>query len=268
MTNRLEPIQLQKQKEVDALRELVAQDAQHPIMKFLRGENHVTHSTTFKQALNKPGSIAVIAEIKRKSPSKGLIAPIIDPVKLAHTYAAGGADALSILTDTHFFNGHLDDLTQVARQLQTRPLPILRKDFIIDKIQIAEAAAAHAHAVLFIVAVLGQETQVFLEYARSINMDVLIEVHDRDELELALHCGAEIIGINNRDLKTFEVDTKRASELIKHIPDSIVTVAESGILDPQQVHHYYHDGFNAVLIGEALVKSDNPALFIKSCHHA
>jgi len=264
MNNSLETIVLHKQKEVAALQAFVSKHADHPITKILRGDSSTPHAASFKQALN-DSSIAIIAEIKRKSPSKGSIAPITDPVKLAQTYRAGGANALSILTDSPFFGGHINDLLQVANQMHNESIAILRKDFIIDKIQIAESAASNASAILCIVAVLGNQIQYFLEYARTLNMDVLVEVHDRDELALALDCGAEIIGINNRDLKTFNVDTKRASELIPYIPKQIITVAESGIADPLQVKQYACEGFNAVLIGEALVKSDDPALFIRNC---
>lgn len=267
MTNCLESILINKKREVAGLYALLEEDSENPMAKALVGE-HETHSlASFKKGLNKT-SIAVIAEIKRKSPSKGPIAPIVNPVQLAETYIAAGAGALSVLTDTNFFGGHINDLIEVRKQLSNQTIPILQKDFIVDKIQIAQAAVAHVSAVLCIVAVLGKKLNSYLEYASMLNIDVLVEVHNRDELNMALDCGAEIIGINNRDLKTFQVDINRASELISYIPPNIIKVAESGIIHPSQVQKYYREGFNAVLIGEALVKSHDPAKFIQGCCHA
>src|SRR5262249_6596929 len=163
-----------------------------------------------------------------------------------------------ILTDQHFFAGKIDDLIQVAEAVREHSIPIIRKDFIIDPLQIVEAALAGASAVLCIVAVLGQKTKDLLEFARSINLDVLVEVHDDEELKIALDCGANIIGINNRNLKTLDVDTERALQIVSTIPDTIIEVAESGISDPALARQYYLAGFDAVLIGEALVKSANP----------
>lgn len=262
MTNRLDAILLQKQKEVILLKAQLAENNNHPIHDVLNGKCNLVREITFKQALSQ-GSIAIIAEIKRRSPSKGQISKILDPVKLAEAYKAGGASALSILTDTQFFDGHLDDLIGIRHHFPE--MPILRKDFIVDKIQIAEAKLAKASAVLCIVAVLGKELKFYLDYARALNIQVLVEVHDEDELLIALDSGAEIIGINNRDLKTFEVDTNRASELLAKIPKGIIKVVESGIDSPLLVKRYALEGFDAALIGEALVKSQNPAAFIKAC---
>lgn len=170
------------------------------------------------------------------------------------------------MTDNAFFGGHLDDLTQVATALHTQPQPTLRKDFIIDTIQIAEAVTAGADAILCIVAVLQQKTKKLLDYAKTMGIDVLVEVHDRAELDIALASGAQIIGVNNRDLTTLHVDTDQAFRLIEHIPPSIIKVAESGILTPQLAQDYYRAGFDAVLIGEALVTSSHPAEFIRACH--
>lgn len=266
MTNRLEPILLQKQLEVADLRQRLEHDASHPIAQVLSGELQLKRSPGFKEVLKSP-LLTVIAEIKRKSPSKGVLAPISDPVNLAQRYISGGAGALSILTDKEFFGGHIDDLIQVADRVGEQSIPIIRKDFIIDNLQIAEAAVAGASAVLCIVSVLGQKTKVLLEFARSINIDVLVEIHNLDELQIALDCGADIIGINNRNLHSFTVDTKQALQLVAEIPDTIIKVAESGITDPAMAGQYYQAGFDAVLIGEALVKSDNPEQFIQECRH-
>ena len=267
MTNKLDSI-LQQSKLKWRRYQLLEQNKNHTIVKFLRGELK-QDAPSYKNALRTP-ELAVIAEIKRQSPSKGLIAPIRDPILLAKRYCAGGANALSILTDTHFFGGSLDDLSQTAAALQNQntPLPILRKDFVIDTVQIAEAAAAGASAVLCIVAVLGRQLPTFLNFARSINMDVLVEVHDTDELHIALESGAEIIGINNRDLRTFTVNTDRSLQLVSHIPAEVIKVAESGITAPALARQYAQAGFDAVLIGEALVTSTEPEQFIRACKHA
>jgi indole-3-glycerol phosphate synthase len=266
MTNRLEPILLQKQREVALLRQQLEQNSNNPITQLLRGELQLQRAANFKKVL-KTNSLAVIAEIKRKSPSKGMIATISDPIHLAQRYILGGASALSILTDQDFFGGHINDLIQVADTVHEQSIPIIRKDFIIDPLQIAEAAVAGASAVLLIVSVLGQKTKELLEFARSINIDVLVEIHDQDELNIAFDCGANIIGVNNRNLNTFDVDMKRALQLVSAIPNTIIKVAESGITDPALAHQYHQAGFDAVLIGEALVKSANPEQFIMECRH-
>ncbi len=266
MTNRLEPILLQKQREVAELYKLLLHDRDHPIAQVLNGERPLKHLPEFKKVL-KSSSLAVIAEIKRRSPSKGMLAPITNPTDLAQRYISGGANALSILTDEKFFDGHMDDLIRVADSVHGQSIPIIRKDFIIDKVQIAEALVAGASAVLCLVSALGQKTQALLEFARSLHIDVLVEIHYQDELQIALDCGADIIGINNRNLNTFSVDTQRALQMVTAIPDSIIKVAESGIDSPALARQYYQAGFDAVLIGEALVKSDNPAQFIMECRH-
>lgn len=266
MINKLESIILQKQYEVTALYQRLKQDVNHPIAKVLYDGYITEHVSNFKHALTS-SSLTIIAEIKRKSPSKGVLAHILDPINLAERYIAGGANALSILTDKEFFAGNLDDLIQVAPVAHQQSIPILRKDFIIDKIQIAEAAVAGASAVLCIVSILGKTTKAMLEFAHSLQLDVLVEVHDHDELQVALDCGAEIIGINNRNLKTFAVDTQQALRIITTIPDSIIKVAESGINHPDLARKYYEAGFDAVLIGESLVTSADPKHFIQACRY-
>lgn len=267
MINRLEAILLEKNREVTDLYRRLAHDINHPIAQILRGDLQIKHRRQSLKTILRSPSLSVIAEIKRKSPSKGEIAIIPDPIYLAERYILGGSRALSILTDKKFFGGSIEDLVQVAETIGDRLIPILRKDFIIDKIQIAEAAIAGASAVLCIIAVLGQKTKTLLEFARSINIDVLVEIHDQNELEIALECGAEIIGINNRNLKTFTVDTQRALQIVSAIPDTIIKVAESGITHPALAREYYKAGFDALLIGESLVKSDCPERFIKECSH-
>lgn len=267
MTNRLEPIIVQKKREVDALKALLTAQPTHDIAQILQGKKGYTGIKNFKQAL-RLSTLAVIAEIKRKSPSKGQLAAIQDPTVLAAAYVDGGANALSILTDECFFGGSLADLTRVATLLRDQPNPILRKDFIIDEVQIAEAISAGADAILCIVAVLGSRTKAILNAAQSMGIQALVEVRDHHELDMAIASGAEIIGINNRDLTTFEIDTEQALRLVERIPQHIIRVAESGIVEPKLAQTYYHASFDAVLIGEALVKSNHPGVFIEACKNA
>lgn len=268
MTNKLKPIIEQKQLEITKLYQCIAQNPEsHAISKILRGEFEVNKEHAFKRALSSD-SLTVIAEIKRKSPSKGTLAPIIDPAELAQRYISGGANALSILTDKIFFDGNIQDIIRTKEKITHSSVPIIRKDFIIDEVQIAEARAAGANAILCIVAVLGTKTKQLLNYAHSLGLDVLVEIHDENELNIALESGADIIGINNRNLNTFIVDTERSLELVKRIPDSIIKVAESGITTSAMAREYHKAGFNAVLIGEALVKSPNPEQFIMECRGA
>jgi indole-3-glycerol phosphate synthase len=266
MKNRLEPILLKKQREVADLYQRLNQDENHAITKILRGEIEIHRSSNFKIVLQS-SSLTVIAEIKRQSPSKGIIASISDPVRLAQHYILGGANAISVLTDKEFFGGHIDDLMQISESVRNQSIPILRKDFIIDKVQIAEALIAGASAVLCIVSALGPKIKTLIAFARSLGLDVLVEIHNENELAIALDCGADIIGVNNRNLTTFEVDTNHALNMITAIPQPIIKVAESGITHPTLARQYYEAGFDAVLIGEALVKSADPEKFIMECRH-
>lgn len=267
MTDRLQAIIAQKKCEISKLKAFLQAHPQHPIAQILQGNLRRERQQQFKQALQGPG-LAVIAEIKRKSPSKGELANIVDPIELAQAYIAGGAAAISILTDEQFFNGKLSDLQSVAVACAEHPTPLLRKDFVLDVCQIAEAVFAGADAILAIVAVLGDKTKSILAAATAMNIEVLVEVHSLEELTVAIDSGAEIIGINNRDLTTFTVDVERACELITYIPETIVCVAESGISNPNLARHYQQAGFDAVLIGEALVTADSPQQFIGACCYA
>ncbi len=215
---------------------------------------HAQVRRSFKNALTarKP---AIIAEIKKASPSRGLLAKNFEPARTACQYEEGGAAALSVLTDRDFFQGDLRDL-QAARN--ATGLPVLRKDFTVDKYQILEAAAHGADAILLIAAILDvHELRAFREYAASYRMDTLVEVHDEGELEIAVASGAEIIGVNNRDLRTFEVSLEVSRRLAPMIPEGVVRVAESGIFgreDILQLHEY-----DAFLVGESLMRASDPA---------
>ncbi len=266
MTNRLAPIILQKQHEVAQLYAMLDNQPDHALGQILQGRQTRLADKNFKQAL-RGASLAVIAEIKRKSPGKGLLATIEDPVRLAKTYAEHGASALSILTDRMYFGGSLDDLTRVCKASGFQCPPVLRKDFMLDEIQIAEAILAGADAILCIVAVLGHRTKHMVDAAHRMGIDALVEVHDRQELEIALSYGAEIIGVNNRDLTTFAIDTQQALRMAEDIPAGIIRVAESGIFEPELALSYRQAGFDAVLIGEALVTAKHPGDLIRACRH-
>ena len=201
-------------------------------------------------ALRHPG-VSLIAEIKRVSPSKGLLRPNLDPAALAQAYEANGARAISVLTDQRFFQGDLQDLTAVR---QATSLPVLRKDFILDRYQVYEARAAGADAVLLIVAALSHEDLWSLyRLTRELDMDALIEVHNADELVRALRIDPRIIGINNRNLRTFQVDLGTTAQLRPLVPPDIVLVAESGVHSAADVHRLADVGVDAVLVGEAIV---------------
>ena len=208
----------------------------------------------FADALRFPrrGSIALIAEVKKASPSAGVIRPDFDPVKIAHEYEAAGASCLSVLTDEQFFQGSLRFLQQIRDAVQ---LPILRKDFIIHERQIVESIEAGADAILLIVAILNDEDLArFHTIARAAGLAVLVEVHDEPEMRRALAAGAEIIGINNRDLKTFTVDLATTETLAK-LADGKIVVAESGINNSADVARVQRAGANAILVGESLMRS-------------
>ncbi|AAO90665.1 indole-3-glycerol phosphate synthase TrpC [Coxiella burnetii] len=206
----------------------------------------------------------IIAEIKRRSPSKGHLAEIADPVALAKQYVQGGAAGVSVLTDKLAFDGSIRDLQQVSLELRDRPVAVLRKDFILDPLQIEEAAVAGADAILLIVAILKDATKILLQKAHECGLEALVEVHNRQELDQAIEIGAEIIGVNNRNLTTFSVDPNNALKLKPYIPDHIISVAESGIHTVSDAKRYISAGYNAVLVGEALVKSENPQQFISA----
>src|SRR3954470_10607009 len=205
--------------------------------------------------LRTPG-VSVIAEVKRRSPSKGDLADIPDPAVLAQEYAAGGAAAISVLTEQRRFGGSLEDLRAVRAAVET---PLLRKDFVVDGYQLLEARAAGADLALLIVAALGDDDLRRLhDQARELGLTVLVEVHDEPETERALALGAELVGVNARNLRTLDVDEATFAKLAPLVPAERVLVAESGISGPADVARYAADGARAVLVGEALVKDGDP----------
>ena len=201
-------------------------------------------------------SLAVIAEIKRKSPSKGELNPDLDAAVLAEQYWRGGASCLSVLTDVDFFGGSVDDLVQ-ARSATT--LPVIRKDFTVSEFDVVDARLMGADCVLLIAAVLSDtELQKFHRLATDIGLDVLVETHDEQELDRALNVGATMIGVNQRDLMTFQVDHERAERMATQIPQHVVRVAESGVRDRGDAQRLRDAGYDAVLVGESIVTSGDP----------
>lgn len=207
----------------------------------------------FAAVLKQPKSLGLIAEIKQASPSKGIIAPDFRPVEQARAYAAANVQAISVLTEEDFFLGSDDYLVAVHAAV---PQPILRKDFTIDPYQIYEARLLGASAILLIVALLSDEQlREYAALAQSLGLAALIEVHTMDELMRALDCGARIIGINNRDLKSFHVDLNTTERLASVIPQDRIVISESGIVTPRDMARVYRAGAHAVLVGETLMRS-------------
>jgi len=201
------------------------------------------------------GELAVMAEVKRRSPSKGVLDGDLDPALVARDYEAGGAACVSVLTDEEFFGGSASDLRAVRAACG---LPVLRKDFTVSGADVCDARLMGADAVLLIVAALSDEELVsFLALALELTLDALVEVHDEAELERALDAGAELVGVNQRDLTTFSVDHDRAARLVGLIPPEVVAVAESGIRGAPEVRRLADAGYQAVLVGESLVRADN-----------
>ena len=214
-----------------------------------------SHARRFRDALRRPG-IGVIAEFKRRSPSAGPLRERAELAEIVQAYQRGGAVALSVLTEGPNFNGSLEDLRAARAACD---LPVLRKDFIIDPYQLHEARAAGADAVLLIVAALGpRQLRSLHDEASALGLDVLVEVHDGEELESALGVEAELIGINNRDLRDFSVDMQRTARLMGEIPAGVTVVSESGIAAAEQLVALREAGVQAVLVGESLMRSEDP----------
>lgn len=215
----------------------------------------------FRSAVVRSDGLAVIAEVKRRSPSKGDLFADLDPAELAGTYAVGGATCLSVLTDVDHFGGSPADLAAARGAVE---LPVLRKDFTVSPLDVCDARLMGADAVLLIVAALDDgELADFAALAREVGLDVLVEVHDEPELERALAVGADLVGVNQRDLVTFEVDTARAERMAPLIPPDVVRVAESGVRGPEDARRLADAGYDAVLVGESLVTAADPASAVR-----
>lgn len=208
----------------------------------------------FKKALGKSG-LSFICEVKKASPSKGIIAEDFPYLDIAKEYQKAGADAVSVLTEPDFFKGDSRYLKEIAEEI---PLPCIRKDFVISEYQIYEAKILGAKAILLICAILTDEDlKKYLDLAHSLGLSALVETHDKEEVERALKTGAEIIGVNNRNLKTFEVSLEHTKELFKYIPNDKIKVSESGIHTEKDIEFVKSCGADAVLIGEAFMRSEN-----------
>lgn len=215
----------------------------------------------FRGAITRPGRLSLIAEIKRSSPSAGSIRPQADALEIARIYSKAGAQAISVLTDRKFFSGNLEDLRRVKEQVS---LPVLRKDFLLEEYQVVEAAAAGADAVLLIAAALPKPMlKPMMELTRDLSITALVEVHDEREAAEALEAGAEVIGVNNRDLSTFQADLKTTERLFPRIPPGKTRVSESGIRSRTDVEFLRAQGADALLIGEELMASPDPGRKIK-----
>lgn len=212
----------------------------------------------FRAALEGPGT-AIIAEIKRASPSSGPLNLDLNAGETARRFAAGGAAAISVLTETEHFRGTMDDLVQA----RAAGLPVLRKDFILDDLQVLESRAAGADAVLLIVRALGEELGSLRRASEVLGMDALVEVHDEEELDRALEAGAIMIGVNHRDLGTFEVDPDRTAKLASRVPQRVILIGLSGVSSRAEVEALSEAGAAAVLVGEHLVTSRDPELTLR-----
>ncbi len=247
MNNKLLEIIATKQEEVKKL-EPFAADLRK---RALRRNDY----RPFRQILQLGGEITLIAEVKKASPSAGVIAANFNPISQAREYERAGAHCLSILTDEKYFQGHLRFLRDIRDQVD---LPLLRKDFTVHELQVYESVVAGADAILLIVAALEEEQLTRLyDVAKTCQLDVLVEVHNLEEMDRALDLGADMIGINNRNLKSFEVDLKTTEELAQEIPSDVLAVSESGIKTGDDVRFLREQGINSILVGETLMKAKN-----------
>lgn len=253
---------------VAATRRGVCQCRNHADLRELerRAQNHAPRGLGRALRATAQSGVAVIAELKKASPSCGLIRADFRPQELAQELACAGAAALSVLTEKEFFQGSLENLRQAS---SATTLPCLRKDFIIDEFQLLEARANCADAVLLIVAALSQgELKSLAHRSREFGLDVLCEVHDEEELKRAVDAGCNLIGVNSRDLRTFRVDLHTAARLATSIPKDAVKVAESGIHSGQDIVQLREAGYQAFLIGESLMKADSPGEALRTLLHA
>ena len=243
---------------VERKRAEVAERKQQKSLDMIMTDAGYTRKTiSLVEGLSRPNASGIIAEFKRKSPSKGIINDQVDPVEVTKAYQDAGASAVSILTDEYFFGGNDQDLLRARQALD---IPILRKEFIIDEYQVHEAKAMGADLILLIAACLSKEEVIrFSTVARSLGLEVLLELHDEDELEHVCDT-VDLVGINNRSLKTFDVNIERSLKMASQLPKGKLKVAESGIDDPAQVKLFKENGYSAFLIGENFMKTNDPGM--------
>lgn len=245
-------VESKKNKSLDELKDEVA-------------KMNITQDFPFKEALSSD-EISIIAEVKRASPSKGMIAEDFDYVFIAKDYEDAGASAISVLTEPYFFKGSNDYLKEISENVS---IPILRKDFVIDEYMIWEAKAIGASAVLLIVSILSiVELKKFLDLAHDLGLSAIVEAHDGNEIRTALNVGAEIIGVNNRDLTDFSVDIENSISLRRCVSGDVVFISESGIKTPEDVRRLKENDVDAVLIGETLMKCDDKKAMISEFKNA
>ena len=257
--NRLAEIIAKKKQRVATSKDVAPRAAVEMIARWMR-ETAPTHA--LREALVHDDRINIIAEFKRRSPSKGSISSQADPATVARVYERGGAAAISVLTEEDFFAGSLDDLRAVRQQTS---LPLLRKDFIVSDYQVYESAAAGADALLLIVAALDDDSLKNLRELteNELAMDALVEVHTRDEMQRAIDGGAKIIGVNNRNLETFEVSLTTSIELADSAPNGTILISESGIETREDIDRLRDAGYSGFLIGETLMRADDPETLVK-----
>ena len=240
-------------------REVASRDSRS-LSGLIEATRTISNSRGFAKRLieDSKNALAVIAEIKRRSPSRGLLSHDLDPKVIAEQYKNAGASCISVLTDSDFFGGSVDDLKSARGAVD---LPVLRKDFTVSLNDICDAKLMNADCILLIVAALNKvELAEFHNFALELGLDVLVEIHDEPELDLALEIGAKMIGVNQRNLKTFEVDQQRAVRIAKKMPSGVVRVAESGVRTRDDALQLRDAGYHAVLVGESLVTSKNIAM--------
>ena len=243
-------------------RDLAAKRERRPMSEIEReSRDRVPRGDRFAAEISRSGRTNVIAECKRRSPSRGVLRAAYEPSSIAHSYQSAGAVAVSVLTEPRFFDGALEHLAAVR---QAVGVPVLRKDFIVDEYQLLEARAAGADAVLLISAALSErELKGLLAQTRRLGMEALVEVHDGEDLRRAIDAGATLIGVNNRDLRTLKVDLATSWRLIERIPPGAIAVAESGIRSRDDLVRLSGQGFRAFLVGERLMASRDPGLALR-----
>ena len=249
---------------MDVLSEIIAKKRQRllaakelvPLAQLVSETRHNRSQHALRNALQ-ANEVNIIAEFKRRSPSKGIIRPDADVLQIVKSYEAGGAAAISVLTEEDYFSGSLDDLRVVREAVK---LPVLRKDFVFDEYQVYESAAAGADAILLIVAAL--DDCLLLDLRRlaehTLGLDALVEVHTRDEMRRAVACGANLIGVNNRDLRTFEVSLETSLSLAREAPSEVLLISESGLRSREDLRRLHAAGYRGFLIGETFMRAPDP----------
>lgn len=243
------------------IREVASLEASRPLGIITSALGNMEKTRNFKQNLQGSGGLKIIAEVKRASPVKGLLCSDFDPVRLAGAYQQGGAGAISVITETKYFKGDPAYLSQVKKCSE---LPVLRKDFILNEYQVFESRVLNADAILLIASILDQYMlRRLVRLAADLGMAALVEVHNQDELKQAIDAGADVIGINNRNLKTFNVSLSATLQLAGDIPEDTLVVSESGIASREDILLLEQAGVDAALVGETLVRSTDPSARLK-----